>query len=424
VLLLTLASICSYVDRFLLVLLIGPIQHDLAISDVQFSLLTGPAFVFLYVLLGVPFARAADLFSRRAVIATGIALWSLATAACGLASTFGQLFLARMAVAVGEAALTPAAYSWIADSFTPARRARPTVTFAMGAYLGAGLAMILGGAAAAAIGVEGAIDLFGIITLRAWQVAFVMVGLPGLLLALTIAVIVPEPGRRGRPDQASTTQVIAHLRQNARAFCGSSLSFALFLILPTAFMAWVPAFLMRVHGVAAAQVGLIYGIILVAAVFLGSHVGSRIVDHLAARGRRTPAIDAALIGMGGSLPFILLMPFAGTLPATITSLALASFFFGIVNGMPALILTQMCPGRMRATAFSLYFVFASIVAAGVGPVLIAIISEYILGDQKMIGVALAVTAIVVVPVAIAALLWSRTPYASCVRLLEQEEQLS
>ena len=142
-----LAQVVSFVDRQVITLLVQPIRADLQISDTQMSLLMGFAFAIFYVTVGVPIARLSDRKSRRTIIAIGIFLWSLATAACGLARNFWQLFLARIGVGVGEATLTPGAYSMIADYFPKDKLGRAVGLYATGVYFGAGLALILGGAA-------------------------------------------------------------------------------------------------------------------------------------------------------------------------------------------------------------------------------------------------------------------------------------
>ena len=145
------AYIFSFIDRTIIGLLVGPIKASLQISDTQFGVLGGIAFTLFYTVLGVPIGRIADRVSRRGLIALGVAVWSFMTAACGWAASFWQLFLARVGVGVGEAALTPAAYSMIADYFPKERLGRALAVYQSGAFLGAALAFILGGAVIAAV---------------------------------------------------------------------------------------------------------------------------------------------------------------------------------------------------------------------------------------------------------------------------------
>ena len=142
---LMLAYVLSFIDRQILNLLVGPIRRDLVISDTQMSLLMGLSFALFYTVCGIPLGRLADTKSRRGLIAIGVLFWSAMTAACGMARLYWQFLLCRIGVGVGEAALSPAAYSLIADSFPAERRATAISVYSMGVYLGSGLAFLLGG---------------------------------------------------------------------------------------------------------------------------------------------------------------------------------------------------------------------------------------------------------------------------------------
>ncbi|MGH8284862.1 MAG: MFS transporter, partial [Steroidobacteraceae bacterium] len=142
---LTVTYTVSFIDRQIMALMIEPIRRDLGITDTQVSLLIGLAFAVFYTLLGVPIARLADRYSRRAIIAAGVAVWCVMTAACGLARNYAQLFLARVGVGVGEAALSPSALSMMSDYFPKRTRGRAVAVYHTGISLGAGLAMIVGG---------------------------------------------------------------------------------------------------------------------------------------------------------------------------------------------------------------------------------------------------------------------------------------
>ncbi|TFH66192.1 MAG: MFS transporter, partial [Gemmatimonadales bacterium] len=169
---LTLANVSSYADRQILTLLVGPIRRDLAISDTQMSLLLGASFALFYTVLGFPIARLADQRSRRWIIAVGIAVWSIMTGLCGIARNYAQLLLARIGVGVGEAALSPPAYSMIADYFPREKLGTAIGTYSMGIYVGVGLAQIIGGAIVSVVGAEGAWSLPLVGAVRPWQVVF------------------------------------------------------------------------------------------------------------------------------------------------------------------------------------------------------------------------------------------------------------
>ena len=191
---LMLAYVCSFVDRQVLALMVPAVRRDLGISDTQMSLLMGLSFALFYSILGLPIGRLADRSSRRRIIVWGIAVWSVMTALCGAARNYWQLFLARMGVGVGEAALSPPAYSLIADYFPKDRLGTAIGVYSLGIYLGSGLAMMLGGWVTGRVAAAAMWTLPLIGEVRPWQAVFFVIGLPGLLLALWVGTL-REPAR-------------------------------------------------------------------------------------------------------------------------------------------------------------------------------------------------------------------------------------
>lgn len=194
--LLMVAYTSSFIDRQIMSLLVEPIRADLGITDTQFSLLAGLAFSIFYSVMGLPLGWLADRMSRRMIILVGMIAWSIMTALCGLATSFLALFIARVGVGIGEAALSPAAYSLISDYFPPERRARAISAYAMGPYLGSGLALIIGGQVIEAASRMGPFTIEGLGTFAPWQAVFFAVGLPGVIIAL-LFLLIREPERRG-----------------------------------------------------------------------------------------------------------------------------------------------------------------------------------------------------------------------------------
>ena len=196
-------SILNFVDRQILSILAGRIKADLLITDAQLGFLYGTVFGIFYAIFGLPLGVYADLGSRRKLIACGLALWSLMTALSGMATGFTTLALARIGVGIGEASASPAAYSLIADLFPKARRATALSIYSLGVYVGIGLSLYGGGAvldgwsASFAPGSEP----FG---LKGWQVAFLVAGLPGLLL-VPVVLSIREPARGAMEEVASAS---------------------------------------------------------------------------------------------------------------------------------------------------------------------------------------------------------------------------
>jgi MFS family permease len=177
---LTLLYAFSFIDRQIFSLLVGPLRRDLHIGDAKMSLLIGFSFALFYTFFGIPLGRLADIYSRRLIIATGLVLWSGFTASCGLAQTFETMLLLRMGVGVGEAALSPAAYSLITDYFPREQLATALSVYSMGIYIGSGLAYLLGGLVVAYASTQAMwiIPLLGAV--HPWQIIFLSIGLPGI----------------------------------------------------------------------------------------------------------------------------------------------------------------------------------------------------------------------------------------------------
>ena len=180
---LTFVYVFSFIDRTILNLLVAPIRRDLDINDTQMSVLMGSAFALAYTFFGIPLGRMADSQNRRGLIAVGFVVWSLFTAGCGLAKNFWQMLLMRIGVGVGEASLSPAAYSLIYDYFPPHRRATALSVYGTGIYLGGGLALLLGGVVIKLASAQESWVLPIIGETRPWQVIFLMVGLPGVIVS-------------------------------------------------------------------------------------------------------------------------------------------------------------------------------------------------------------------------------------------------
>ncbi len=289
---LTLAYVFSFLDRQILALLIEPIRKDMDISDTQISLLLGLAFSIFYTLLGVPIGRLADRKSRRGIIAVGITIWCIMTAACGLAKTFTQLFLARVGVGIGEASLNPSALSLISDYFPRNKRARPIGFYNMGVSLGAGVAMVIGGQIIAWVFEAPPIELPVVGTLQPWQAVFVMVGLPGLLIALLMATV-KEPVRHdkittadGQPDFLPMKDVMRFLLDRKATYLSLFLGMSVVTIVGYGFLFWIPTMFIRTWGWSIAEVSMAYGLVVLVFGPIGVNLGGWLAQRLYQRGRR------------------------------------------------------------------------------------------------------------------------------------------
>lgn len=388
----------SFIDRQILSLLVEPIRADLDISDTQFSLLAGIAFSLFYTVMGVPLAKLADKGSRRLIIGVGIVVWSVMTVMCGLANSFWALFAARIGVGIGEAALSPAAYSMISDYFPPRKRARALAVYSMGPYIGAGLALMIGGGVIGLIARAGerSLPLLGV--LQPWQQTFILVGAPGLLIA-ALFLIVREPPRHGVVKTGAQSGVLKFMWSRKTTFYAMIMGFSIFGIAGISYLAWVPAVLIRQHGFEAAQVGFAYGAILLGAATPGVLVGGWLSDWFSARGRRDAPLYAAIIGLVCAIPFAIATPLMPTATLTLASLAMFSFFAGVMNSLPATSLQAVAPNQFRAQVTAIYFLIGNLISLGAGPTLVAALSDSVLGGSQNIGTALSIVSGVAITVA-------------------------
>lgn len=367
--------VLSFVDRQVINLMVDPIRKDLGIGDVGVSVLTGFAFAAFYTLFGIPIARLADRRSRRGIIAAGLAVWSATTAACGLARSVAALFAARMGVGVGEAALSPAAYSTIADSFPPKRRGTAMGVYSVGSYLGSGLAFLLGGHLIRFVGEP-----------AHWRRVFLFVGLPGLAL-VPLLLTIREPRRRA--FVGTRTSVWKHVREHRGAFLGHNLGFALLAFSGYGAGAWTPAFLQRVHGMTIADSGIALGWIMAIAGTLGIVFGGWLADFLAARGRRDATMIVGVVAALVWIPAGVLYPIVSSKTLALTLMVPALFTSGMPWGAAAAAVQEMTPGPMRAQATAIYLFVINLIGLGVGPSAVAWLTERVFRDDAAVGRSLA-----------------------------------
>lgn len=407
---LILAYTFSYIDRQVLTLLVQPIKASLQISDVQVSLLHGLAFAIFYTVLGIPIARLADANRRTTIISVGIFVWSIMTALCGVARNFGQLFAARVGVGVGEAALGPAAYSMIADYFPADKLAKALSLYTGAIYFGAGIAMIAGGSL---IGLIPATPLPFLGHREPWQIVFLIVGLPGILVALLVATL-REPARKGI---IAGTDAMPPVREVAR-YIGDRRGAYLFLIFGfsasslmwNGITGWIPTHFIRTFGWTSAQVGLRYGLVLFLLGSTGIILGGMLSSRLRRRGHVDSNLRLGIISAALAIPFGVAAP----LMPTATSSLLVYSLFVLAGSMPyggaAAALQEITPNRMRAQVTAVYFFGLNMAGIGIGPTVVALITDKLFGNEMMLRYSLSITVLIGAPLSILLLWLARRPY--------------
>ena len=409
-----LAQVVSFIDRQVITLLVQPIRADLAISDTEMSLLMGLAFAIFYVTMGVPIARLSDRYSRRTVIAIGIFLWSLATAACGLARNFGQLFLARVGVGVGEATLTPAAYSMIADYFPRQVLGRAIGLYAVGVYLGAGLALILGGAAVRLITASGPVDLPFVGTLAPWQLTFMVVSVPGLLIVALMMFTVREPVRQNladaQGDSVPIREVARFMWTNRGTFGSIFFGYATGGMAFYGFMFWIPEFIRRSYGWDISDAGMVFGAQLAVLGTAGTFAGGWFCDWLTDRGYKDAALRSLAAFFALAMPFMVVTPLLPTADLAIPMLGVAVFTLSLQQALSPVAIQLITPNRMRAQVVAVFFVISVFSAIAFGAASVAVITDYVFRDENDLRYSLAIVSGVTMTLASISLALGIKPY--------------
>lgn len=417
---LMLAYVLSFVDRQILSLLVAPIRRDMMISDTQMSLLMGLSFAIFYTICGIPLGRLADTKSRRGLIAIGVLLWSAATAACGLARLYWQFLLCRIGVGVGEAALSPAAYSLIADSFPPERRATAISVYSMGIYLGSGMALLLGGLVIKLASAQGEVMLPLVGEVRPWQLIFLVLGAAGVVFAL-LMLAVREPARHGIGAGVAVpfSEVGAYLLSNRKTVLCHNFGFAFLSFAGYGSAAWVPTFFIRSYGWEPAQVGIIYGSLVAVFGCLGIVSGGRLADMLAKRGRSDANMRVGLLSALGALPLVVLFPMMPNATWAAVLLAPSIFFLSMPFGVAPAAIQEIMPNAMRGQASAVYLFVITLFGLGVGPTAVALVTDYVFGYEEALRYSLLIITTFAV-VAAAILLWTGLkPYRESVVRLQQ-----
>jgi MFS family permease len=409
---LVLAYTFAFIDRSLLTLLVKPIRATLHISDLQLSLLSGLAFALFYTFLGIPIGRLVDYFSRCRIIFAGAVTWSVMTSFCGLASSFGQLFLARVGVGVGEATLSPAAYSMLADIFPETALPRALSVYNASIYLGSGLALIGGGAL---VGLVPAIHIprFGV--LEPWQALFVVVGLPGLLISLLMLTL-REPPRRHVSAQLAAGSLADGLRfvwQRRGAYGFLICGFSAASLLWNGTFAWLPSFFVRNHGWTLPHVGLVIGSALLLFGTTGVSAGGALAAYWRARGDTGAGLKIGILSATVLLPTGLLLPFVSS---NIAAVLVCVFILAgsLPYGAAAAALQEITPNQLRGQVSAVYLFGINAAGIGFGPTFVALLSQRLFHSDQALGLALAVTTAIAAPLGICLLALGLAPYRGAI----------
>jgi MFS family permease len=341
------------------------------------------------------------------------------TAVCGLAQNYWTLFLARMGVGVGEATLSPAAYSMLSDSFPKERLGRAVAVYSIGVPLGAGIALVLGGFVVKIVSEMPPVELGFLGPIRAWQLTFFIVGLPGLLVALLMYTL-KEPARRGRISQETQTNTVSlrdalrFFARNRGAFLAHFAGLSCLVFVIYGWIAWVPEFFARTYGMSRGDAGLTYGAVQALCGAGGLIAGGWLADRFYARGRADGHLRTILICVLLTLPFFVAMPFMPTAQLALALLIPGTFFSAMHGGVAGAALQLVTPNEMRGQIIALYFFVANLIGLGLGPTAVAATTDFLLRDPALLRYSLSIVAAVALPLSALILLLGLKPFRQSV----------
>lgn len=406
---LCIGSVVSMIERQVINLLVEPIKADLGISDTQVSLLQGFAFAIFYAALAIPIGRLADVTNRRNVVLAGALLFTMATAACGLAGSFMALFVARTFVGVGEATLVPAGVSILSDYFRRTQLGRAVGMFIGSTYIGSGIALAAIGALLTWLAGRSDIVLPGLGAVADWQFAFIVAAVPGLLFAALLLTLREPPRQQPEAGEAAERATGGEVMAFARANAGFLLP--LFLGLPLlaagqfGLNAWAPTFFIRTYGWTPGDIGPVFGLMVATLSPAGVVAGGWLADRWLAAGRSDANLRVPMLSALTAVPFVASFPLVGDAQLSLLLLAPVMFLGAVPFGAGVAAIPLATPNRMRAQLMAVYLLLANLIGGGAGPWMIAAFTDGVIGDPGQIRWSFAVVGSALLLIGAALLSW-------------------
>jgi len=404
-------STLSYIDRQVISLVVEPIKAAFGLSDTQVGLLQGLAFSLCYAIAGLPLALAVDR-SNRVRLATGcVAVWSVATSACGMVSSYIGLLLARATTAVSEAGFSPAALSILSDVVPPQRIARVGAIYLLGPALGVGLALLLGGWTLEHLHAAGGLTLFGA-HYAPWQALFICIGAPGLIIALLIVLTIREPARTdaaiaARHSNTSPRSLIDALRTTGDFLIPYVIGTTLIMLVQFAQAAWMPTFFVRQWGLEPHSAGQTLG-----PIFIVSAIAGAIATGLLAKGadgQRTLERVVTIVLAGAAVlgPAIVLLPIVPSYTLALVLFSAVAFSFSAIASLATAPMLLVMPSAVRGQSIAAGGFLLAVVGGGGGPLAVGMVTDYVLRDEAKIGWSIALVCGVSVAAGVVAMLRAR-----------------
>ena len=417
---LTLAQIFAFIDRQIPSMLVEPIKQDFNLTDSQIALLGGAAFSIFYAIMALPIGYAVDRYQRTKVLGTGIFLWSLMTALAGLANSFGKLFGARIGVAVGEAVMAPTSVSLVSDSFPENKQGKPMGIITAGVYIGIGITLLGGGFLIDYLTSIGGITLPLIGYLKPWQATFMIVGIPGLVLAIA-AFYLKEPQRL--EEQIDTQlkdrkNVFLHLKEHRKTLIPMFGGLIFMALIFYSFSFWAPTMMIRTFNISLTEVGFVLGMITIISSITGTIVAGSAVDYLRNKNYSDAPVRAAMIAVILALPPIISLSFVQNELGAWICIALYLLFISSFAPLGLLAISGVSTGNVKGQTAAIHAFLMMAFGLSLGPQLTAFFTDFVFVDPNLLINSISLTGLIVLP--ISALLFK----LSLSRYRESSESLS
>lgn len=404
VVILTVFVFVSFVDRQIVALLVGPIKQDLGLNDTQISLLQGLAFALFYSIAGIPLGMAADRYSRRVILFCGIMFFSLASAACGLMTSFTGLFMCRLAVGAGEAVLTPIAIALISENFPREKLGSAMGVYGASPYIGFGGGMALIGFVLATLAPVSPLHVMGVGELSAWQATFIVTALPGIPLAFLAFALRDKRDRAAGSRKLPGIKTVRAYVPLGVALAGRKAALAYFLagfamlsVVSYVTLAWTPTFFVRNYGWPPAEIGLWFGIVVAVPGISGSLFFGRLISLRMQAGHHDAAFAIPAAAALLSLPFFVFAYLADAAWMTLACIAIGYFSMSAMAPGSYSALPLITPSSARARVGSFYVFVIALTGAALGPFLVAFVTDHVFKDEMRVGDSLAIVLVAIVP---------------------------
>jgi MFS family permease len=342
-----------------------------------------------------------DVKSRRWIVAIGISIWCLMTVACGFAKTFGQLFVARCGVGMGEASLSPAAASLISDSFPSQKRALAFSVYHLGYPVGGGLALIIGGAIIDALAGVEIVQLGLLGEFKPWQLAFIIVGLPGLVMAALMFTFT-EPARQGlakdtEPKSIPISEVVDYVRERWKAYFPLIGGIAMLGMLALGTAIWYPTFLIRTYGLSPSEAGYSYGLVMGICGVAGILSGGVFSQYLSSRGYLDANLRTMLCAATLKTVPLIVGPLMPTVEGALAVMAVGTFLGQVSVGVSTASVQDITPNQMRGQITALMFFLVTLIGLGFGATFIAILTDFVFKDDNALRYSISLASAIVAP---------------------------